>query len=138
MKLIEITVIAFGLTIMMIAQTGNKPINTNNCSSLGATRFGQWKPLTTAPRDGTRIDMLQTYGIRPWHGVFRWQSWGGGSKAWVNTKDERRSVIEGPCLFWRPYSGTLGDTEEDQGLRPQERFQMTIGDKERHEKRRLD
>lgn len=33
---------------------------------------GQWSPMSTAPRDGTVIEIMNNYGVAPTYGLYRW------------------------------------------------------------------
>lgn len=45
---------------------------TPGCDSSNAASNGGWKRMASAPRDGTTVEMLETYGVAPWYGIFRW------------------------------------------------------------------
>lgn len=47
-------------------------MQAQRCESISASFNGDWRPVATAPRDGTIVEMLETYGIAPWYGIFRW------------------------------------------------------------------
>ena len=32
-----------------------------------------WRPINTAPRDGTVIEIKNNYGLAPWYDLFRWE-----------------------------------------------------------------
>jgi hypothetical protein len=78
---------------------------------------GDWKPVASALRDGTVVEMMETYGTAPWYGRFRWTkdhtvTDAGGkvmhfqaTESWVNV-DEPGYVVGEECLLWRPYKGT--------------------------------
>lgn len=34
----------------------------------------EWRSMSSAPRDGTVIEIRNAYGICPWHGIFKWAS----------------------------------------------------------------
>lgn len=112
--------VIFALLIMQSA-------SAQRCSSLNASFNGGWKPVSTAPRDGTVVEMLETYGIAPWYDIFKWtkeitvpESFyvdGKGHQVripphkitlinggWVSQTKQGSSVTEDECLFWRPYS----------------------------------
>jgi hypothetical protein len=82
----------------------------------------EWKSIQTAPRDGTIVELKNTYGIAPWYGIFRWtskikvtsQDQDGnqtvseidqGSPTWVSVDNPGSGVDDGDHLQWRPYSG---------------------------------
>lgn len=73
------------------------------CEAIATASYGGWQSHTTAPRDGTVIEMLETYGIAPTYGIFQWKRWAGGDYAFVDAVDANLSVVEDECLFWRPY-----------------------------------
>jgi hypothetical protein len=47
--------------------------------------------------------MMQTYGVAPWYGLFKWSP---EDKHWVRVDRTKEFVSEDACLFWRPYKGT--------------------------------
>lgn len=96
------------------------------CDSVQAASSGGWKPIISAPRDGTTVELLETYGIAPWYGLFKWtkeqqaefkESTGAnkGSRSgeriysyaaeasWVSVDKPGTGVSEDSCLYWRPY-----------------------------------
>lgn len=102
-----------------------------SCDSLSASSSGGWKPMASAPRDGTVVEMLETYGVAPWYGRYKWIKKGtvihatsqvvnGDNKTvtevpitytesvgrWANTSDSRRGITEDECGFWRPTAQT--------------------------------
>jgi len=91
-----------GLTSQLIAQ---------RCDSINAALSSGWKPAKTAPHNGTIVEMMQTYGVAPWYGIFRWtrviKSQTGTFKlpkpTWVAVDRIGHYVDEDACLFWRPY-----------------------------------
>jgi hypothetical protein len=100
------------------------------CTSYSAAVGGGWKPIASAPRDGRKIEFLETYGVAPWYDQYRWMKKGEKFKTevnscdsadkcstrlmefiesegrWVSTSDERKGLIEDECGFWRPTAQT--------------------------------
>lgn len=88
------------------------------CSSLYASTANGWRPVATAPRDGTVVEMLETYGIGPWYGLFKWtdkiilkDDKGKNQEiktipGWSSVDRGNVGVTESKCLFWRPYKPT--------------------------------
>lgn len=98
------------------------------CDSISASFNGEWKPISTAPKDGTRIEFLETFGVAPWYGQYRWMKKGEKYKAevwttdrqghstrtereltessgrWVNVEDTAMGINEDSCGFWRATS----------------------------------
>ena len=74
----------------------------SRCISIAASGYGGWQSIKSAPRDGTTIEMLETYGVAPWYGLFRWGTQYGQS-GWWQINRRGFSVMENECLFWRPY-----------------------------------
>ena len=80
-------------------------------------RVDDWQHLSTAPRDGTVVEMRCTYGVAPWYGLFRWTNEVIGPDGtvlftrdypeWVGYVDPSLSVTEDEHLRWRPYNGSL-------------------------------
>ncbi len=90
------------------------------CSSGAASNYGGWKPAATAPHDGTVVEMMQTYGVAPWYGIFKWtkevlaiqgsalKPFQTDSPTWVQQDNPGHYVSEDACLFWRPYKKAAG------------------------------
>ena len=99
--------------------------SAQQCDSIAAASYGGWQPVKTAPRDGTTVEMMETYGVAPWYGLFKWirreteiKSTDGKvyhfkdkEPSWVSLEDPNKGVVEDSCLFWRPYKrvGTYVD-----------------------------
>lgn len=77
-----------------------------------------WRPMSTAPRDGTWVELKNTYGVAPWYCIARWtdENISHGSdgrlypfkskdKSWV--KREGGGPFSESHLQWRPYSGKV-------------------------------
>lgn len=77
-----------------------------------------WQSMENAPRDGTVIELCNTYGIAPWYGLHRWTKeqvvrdqegkefpFTLANPTWVDVQEEAQSVEDGPYLHWRPYTG---------------------------------
>jgi hypothetical protein len=76
------------------------------CDSISASFSGGWRPASSAPRDGTIVEMMQTFGTAPWYGRFRWtKNTRDAQPSWRNVDDLNGGVTENACLFWRPYKG---------------------------------
>ncbi len=88
------------------------------CDSIAAASHGGWKPMSSAPRDGTVVEMIETYGVAPWYGIFKWTDeaistdQNGNtvhfktSKHWQQV-DRNGGLTDGDvCVFWRPYEST--------------------------------
>lgn len=92
---------------------GSSQLSASSCSSYKASINGDWKPIHEAPRDGTVIEVLETYGIAPWYGLYKWVKLDGNPSPghWMSAEELNKGVIEDACLFWRPYSksGTYKD-----------------------------
>jgi hypothetical protein len=107
---------------------------SQRCDSIAAASYGGWKSVSTAPRDGTIIEMMETYGVAPWYARFYWRkkgthveetipfiyvdksgkqttkvekiSYAENNPRWIDADDAQSGVTEDECLFWRPYKGT--------------------------------
>ena len=76
-----------------------------------------WQPISTAPRDGTVIEIRCTYGVAPWFGIYRWTDGTmtlvqdgkeytfKGEPRWAKVGDDQSGFSEGPSFSWRPYKG---------------------------------
>lgn len=92
------------------------------CTSMAAASYGGWRSVKTAPRDGTVVEMIETFGVAPWYGLFQWTK--GKSEGtdrmppiWfqLDTRQPGTVVTEDECLFWRPYKGTVKDYVDPTG-----------------------
>ncbi len=115
------------------------PVFGKTCDS---ARFagGDWKPGATAPRDGTVVEIMETFGIAPWYGPFKWTTETTSTESWMDDGKGHRTrippqtfktsphweqvnggggVSDDECLFWRPYkksvSGYVDPTGGAQG-----------------------
>lgn len=100
-KTILLALLAASLPSFSFAQT---------CSSIRFMKQEDgWRTMQSAPRDGTVIEFMETFGIAPWYDLYRWAVVESGSSArWVNSGSSGRAgngVGEDSCLFWRPYKG---------------------------------
>lgn len=91
---------------------------TRSCDSITHVFQCGWRSVDSAPHDGTVVEMMQTYGVAPWYGLFKWSKDGaalgqGGQVVkyvlerpeWVSVDSPGTGVVESACLFWRPYKG---------------------------------
>jgi hypothetical protein len=85
--------------------------NYSNCDSITASYTGGWKPIATAPKTGVTVEVLQTYGIAPWYGLFKWNK---DTNMWQDAIDPRKGVGE-ECAFWRPTQSTPTTYREPTG-----------------------
>lgn len=63
-----------------------------------------WRDMTTAPRDGTVVELECTYGFTPWYGLHRWS---GGH--WLSPNGRSSTIATDQHLRWRPYDGAIAD-----------------------------
>lgn len=89
--------------------------------------IGDWQPMSTAPRDGTPVELRCTYGVAPWYGLFSWTDEAMVSVTichsdGTQTHEPRQlhkvtpgwhdasgqGVSDEQYLTWRPYSGNAG------------------------------
>lgn len=111
---------------------GNQTILSAGAGALIQERVGQgdgWQQMTTAPRDGTPVELKNSYGVVPWYGLFRWtdestirttesytdtegkhrirdlgeRPYKLPKPTWVSIGRQGQSVDDGPYLQWRPY-----------------------------------
>jgi hypothetical protein len=99
------------------------------CGSVNATFSGNWKPASTAPRDGTIIEVMETYGGAPTYARQKWikkgtkitttvRTWSDDGKTepitytesqgrWQDVDEPNNSgYADDECLFWRPIKQT--------------------------------
>lgn len=83
------------------------------CQSAGAARTGGWRSMAFAPHDGSVVELLETYTLVPWQGLFRFRQ---GTSDWKNAGGET-SIVDSVCLYWRPFLVTghevLNGEDED-------------------------
>lgn len=79
-----------------------------------------WRSMTSAPHDGTIIEIRCTYGVAPWYGLYHWVAptmsvqdqdghWTKSTEAqkrWAKVGDDYSGFSEGGSFSWRPYSGS--------------------------------
>lgn len=76
-----------------------------------------WLHMNSAPRDGTWVELKNTYGIAPWYCVARWTDedvalsangmvpFRASKKSWI--KQGGGGPFSETSLQWRPYAGTV-------------------------------
>jgi hypothetical protein len=116
------------LAILFVLLCAPCVIHAQSCDSYSASLNGGWKEISTAPRDGRKVEMLETYGVAPWYDLFYWRKPGTKYKEilnivdkdghwskkeetfeeyegrWVKASDQNSGVTEDKCLFWRPWT----------------------------------
>lgn len=108
-------------------------INNSQLLNAGAIAYvtqgqGQdWRPISSAPHDGTVIEVRCTYGVAPWYGIYRWtdtrklrdqngqESEWKSEPSWVKVSDESSGFIEDSTFTWRPYSGRVSSYVDPTG-----------------------
>jgi hypothetical protein len=73
--------------------------------SLASSNHG-WQPMETAPRDGTVIEVRNTYGVAPTYSLAKW-GMGFGGERWQKATDPSSGWISESSLWWRPYAGDV-------------------------------
>lgn len=76
------------------------------CLSVAAASLGDWRSMLTAPRDGTVIEVLETYGYAPWFGLFKYDRTWATFPYWKSVDQVGTGLSTEDCAFWRPYKGT--------------------------------
>jgi hypothetical protein len=96
----------FALSLAAFGQT-TLP-SAKECLTVAAAGYGGWRPIASAPRDGTVVEALITYGFAPWYGLFKWEKniAFGNTRTWIRVDKPHSGVSENNCLFWRPYKST--------------------------------
>ena len=60
-----------------------------------------WQQIQTAPRDGTPIEIRNSYGVAPTFSVCKWSD-----RSWERLDgQDGGNPMDGPHLAWRPYHG---------------------------------
>jgi hypothetical protein len=88
--------------------------------------FDGWCSMDTAPRDGTWVELMCTYGVAPWYCIARWadeQVASGPDGSITKFKSSRPSWVTpeggGPfdegSLHWRPYAGNVASYRDPTG-----------------------
>lgn len=70
--------------------------------------MSEWQEMSTAPRDGTPIEVRCTYGIAPWYGLYIWgvePEWPDSDPRWMQVGDPCAGICENMSFQWRPYQG---------------------------------
>ena len=88
------------------------------CPSEQFALEGSWQHMSAAPRNGTVIEVIQTWGIAPTYGLVRFPQKGSvfeqfnrGKSAvedltWEDVSNPTQGYTNlGNCLRWRPYKG---------------------------------
>ncbi len=91
--------------------TSSGTSNSHGGGRCSSTIYGNdWKPASTAPRDGTVVEMAETYGTAPWYGVFKYVN-----GHWQKANSPNEGVSEDECLFWRPYKSNVAAYKDPTG-----------------------
>lgn len=100
---------------------------TLHCSTEAAAAYGGWRSMKTVPRDGTAVELIQTYGYAPTYGLFRWSRFVVGigdtwehkhelaAPLWVEVLKGHDGIMTEDCLYWRPYKGKPEDYKDPTG-----------------------
>ena len=86
----------------------------------GQTSDG-WRSMTTAPGDGTIVELKNTFGVAPWYGIYKWtdemqsreNDWSLTAfklqkPTWADMRQPGISISEEERLQWRPFTGIAG------------------------------
>lgn len=94
----------------------NREILNAGAQSLTST-FGSWQTMGSAPRDGTWVEIKNSYGVAPYFGLARWTTDGlaQGSEGLVPFQHEKPQWVTDDGggygsedkLTWRPYDGDI-------------------------------
>lgn len=55
-----------------------------------------WQPISSAPKDGTAIELENSFGEYVWYAVCKWA---GGT--WQFADNPHAGMMDGPYLRWR-------------------------------------
>lgn len=66
-----------------------------------------WHQMATAPRDGTPVEIMNSYGVAPTYGLFRWAAmFSSNTPSWVGVDRPNTGLMPGDDHYcWRPYTG---------------------------------
>jgi hypothetical protein len=85
----------------------------------------EWQPMSTAPRDGTVVELMNTYGVAPWYSIAKWTRHIDGVPTFYGDKgqqgvtsmdmpephwvslDHNGFQDDADTLHWRPYHGSV-------------------------------
>ena len=73
------------------------------CPSIGASMTGNWRPLHEAPRGGRVVEVLNTYGVAPTYGLFRFVE--NSEDGYWSSYDGNSVLVSEACMFFRPFTG---------------------------------
>lgn len=103
-----------GETMAMNWDVNNYHVLAAGAKERSASSDG-WQEMSSAPRDGTWIEVKNTYGVAPSYGLARWTDEGMAhgpdglvpykrrEPAWDD--GEGGGYMDGEHLHWRPYDG---------------------------------
>lgn len=87
-------------------------------TSSGTGNTSQWRSMESAPRDGTWVELKNTYGVAPWYRLGRWTrertsqdqtgeivSYAAETPSW--DFGDATGISDEEHLQWRPYSGDI-------------------------------
>jgi hypothetical protein len=75
-----------------------------SCDSIASASIGDWKSLNSAPHDGTVVEVLNTYGLAPTYGLFKYVK---ADKWWQDVRKANQGIVSEVCMYFRPYNGTV-------------------------------
>ena len=88
---------------------------------------GGWRPMNSAPRDGTPVEIRCTYGVAPWYGIYRWTTKSSamgtdgkvtefeGAPSWQKVPSDGGSFDEWTSFSWRPFRGDVAQYKDPTG-----------------------
>lgn len=69
-----------------------------------------WRNISSAPRNGSVIEIEIRVGRVPWRGLFHFSRHGfGGGPQWYDATSPNSGLIDSPLLVWRPFSGVIAE-----------------------------
>jgi hypothetical protein len=98
--------------LLIIFMAAGTKAQEYRCDSIGAATTGAWRPLAEAPHDGTLVEELNTYGVAPTYGVFKFVGSGGWiavDPAYVKHSGQGTGLISEVCQWFRPFKGKLSE-----------------------------